>query len=163
MHGGKSQAARERTLAAFRDGSLRVLVATDLASRGIHVDGISHVINFDLPVDAEAYVHRIGRTARAGASGKALSLCTVEERDTLKRIEKLIQRRLPVREAPQFAPMAPASKLQYQHGPANDNPSRDNPARGPSNDRSRTHQRGAQQARGVSFGRTRSPNSFRSN
>jgi len=113
LHGGKSQASRERTLAAFRDGSLKVLVATDLASRGIHVDGISHVINFDLPVDADSYVHRIGRTARAGASGKAMSLCTAEERDTLRRIEKLIQRRLPVQELPPFvaaAPKAPAPR-----------------------------------------------------
>jgi ATP-dependent RNA helicase RhlE len=94
IHGGKSQSSRERTLAAFRDGSLPVLVATDLAARGIHVDDISHVINFDLPQDPENYVHRIGRTARAGASGQALSLCSHEERDNLKRIERLIQRKL---------------------------------------------------------------------
>jgi ATP-dependent RNA helicase RhlE len=107
LHGGKTQAARERALAAFRDGSLRVLVATDLAARGIHVDGISHVINFDLPLDADNYVHRIGRTARAGASGKALSLCSSEERDVLRRIEKLIQRRLPVEQTPTLMPMVP--------------------------------------------------------
>jgi ATP-dependent RNA helicase RhlE len=111
LHGGKTQGARERALAAFRDGSVRVLVATDLAARGIHVDGISHVINFDLPVDAESYVHRIGRTARAGATGTAYSLCSVEERDVLRRIEKLIQRRLPVRETPQLAPSAPRPNL----------------------------------------------------
>lgn len=110
LHGGKTQGARERALAAFRDGNLRVLVATDLAARGIHVDGISHVINFDLPVDAENYVHRIGRTARAGASGKALSLCSTEERDVLKRIEKLIHRRLSVQETPHLHPIVAPSR-----------------------------------------------------
>jgi ATP-dependent RNA helicase RhlE len=102
IHGGKTQATRERTLAAFRNGGLRVLVATDLAARGIHVDGISHVINFDLPVDADNYVHRIGRTARAGANGIALSLCCAEEREVLQRIEKLIRRRLAVKQPPQL-------------------------------------------------------------
>lgn len=94
IHGGKSQSARERTLAAFRDGSLPILVATDLAARGLHVDDISHVINYDLPLDADNYVHRIGRTARAGASGEAISLCSHEERECLQRIERLIQRKL---------------------------------------------------------------------
>lgn len=94
IHGGKTQASRERTLAAFRDGRLPVLVATDLAARGIHVDDISHVINFDLPQDPDNYVHRIGRTARAGAAGQAVSLCSHEERENLRRIERVIQRRL---------------------------------------------------------------------
>ena len=109
IHGGKTQATRERTLAAFRSGALRVLVATDLAARGIHVDGISHVINFDLPVDAENYVHRIGRTARAGANGIALSLCCAEEREVLQRIEKLIRRRLVVKQTPQLPTRLPMS------------------------------------------------------
>jgi ATP-dependent RNA helicase RhlE len=100
IHGGKSQNARERTLAAFRDGHLRVLVATDLASRGIHVDGISHVINFDLPKDPDNYVHRIGRTARAGASGQAFTLCSPEERDDLYKIERTIQRRFELKTDP---------------------------------------------------------------
>ncbi len=104
LHGGKTQAARQRTLLAFREGGLRVLVATDLAARGIHVEGISHVINFDLPLDAENYVHRIGRTARAGASGKAYTLCAVEERECLKRIEKLLRRRLPTLAKPEQLP-----------------------------------------------------------
>jgi ATP-dependent RNA helicase RhlE len=94
IHGNKSQNARENTLARFRNGDLRVLVATDIAARGIDVDGISHVINFDLPADPETYVHRIGRTARAGRSGAALSLCTADERGTLTRIERLIGRSL---------------------------------------------------------------------
>lgn len=93
IHGGKSQSSRERTLAAFREGSLPILVATDLAARGLHVDDISHVINYDLPVDADSYVHRIGRTARAGASGEAISLCSQDERECLQRIERLIQRK----------------------------------------------------------------------
>jgi ATP-dependent RNA helicase RhlE len=105
LHGGKTQSSRERALAGFRDGKLRVLVATDLAARGIHVDGISHVINFDLPVDADNYVHRIGRTARAGSSGIALSLCSDEEREVLRRIEKLIRRRLTVAQTPRLHPV----------------------------------------------------------
>ena len=75
LHGNKSQSAREKSLDRFRSGRARVLVATDIASRGIDVTGISHVINFDLPVEPESYVHRIGRTARAGASGIAISFC----------------------------------------------------------------------------------------
>jgi ATP-dependent RNA helicase RhlE len=89
IHGNKSQGARQRALAAFRNGEARVLVATDIAARGIDVDGISHVINFELPNEPEAYVHRIGRTARAGASGTAISLCDAEERDYLRQIERL--------------------------------------------------------------------------
>ena len=95
IHGNKSQAARQRALGRFRTGTLRVLVATDVASRGIDIDGISHVINFDLPSDCESYVHRIGRTARAGRSGTALSLCSLDERGALRRIERLIGQRLP--------------------------------------------------------------------
>jgi ATP-dependent RNA helicase RhlE len=96
MHGNKSQNARERALESFREGKLQVLVATDLAARGIDVDDISHVINYDLPNDAEAYVHRIGRTARAGAQGQAFSFCSAQERDQLRRIERLIEQRVPV-------------------------------------------------------------------
>jgi ATP-dependent RNA helicase RhlE len=96
IHGNKSQGARERALAAFRDGSVRVLVATDLAARGIDVEGISHVINFELPNEVESYVHRIGRTGRAGASGRAISFCDGEERGLLADIERFIRRRLPV-------------------------------------------------------------------
>jgi len=96
IHGNKSQGQRERTLNAFRNGRLRVLVATDIAARGIDVDGVSHVVNFDLPNIAESYVHRIGRTARAGASGEAISFCNAEERAYLGNIEKLIQQTLPL-------------------------------------------------------------------
>ena len=94
IHGNKSQAQRERVLAAFRKGEIRTLVATDIAARGIDVDGISHVINFDLPNVPETYVHRIGRTARAGAAGVAISLCDREETAYVRDIEKLI--RMPI-------------------------------------------------------------------
>jgi len=89
IHGNKSQPQRERALAGFRDGQSRVLVATDIAARGIDVDGVSHVINFELPNVPEDYVHRIGRTARAGAAGVAIAFCSDEERPYLRDIEKL--------------------------------------------------------------------------
>ncbi|MBF0334961.1 MAG: DEAD/DEAH box helicase [Alphaproteobacteria bacterium] len=96
IHGNKSQNARQRALGDFRSGVLRTLVATDIAARGIDVDGITHVINFDLPVEPEAYVHRIGRTARAGAAGQALSFCDHDEVPYLQAIEKTIRRAVPV-------------------------------------------------------------------
>jgi ATP-dependent RNA helicase RhlE len=95
IHGNKSQGQRERVLAAFRNGAVTTLVATDIAARGIDVDGISHVVNFDLPEVAETYVHRIGRTARAGADGIAISLCDAEEVPLLRDIEKLIRKTIP--------------------------------------------------------------------
>jgi ATP-dependent RNA helicase RhlE len=98
IHGNKSQNQRERVLAAFRKGEIRTLVATDIAARGIDVDGISHVVNFDLPNIPETYVHRIGRTARAGAEGVAISLCDGEEVAFLRDIEKLIRMTIPVSE-----------------------------------------------------------------
>jgi ATP-dependent RNA helicase RhlE len=103
IHGNKSQNARQRALEDFRRGRVRVLVATDIAARGIDIDGITHVINFDLPQVAESYVHRIGRTARAGMSGTALSFCSGEERDLLRDIEKLTRRKLAVVENHPFA------------------------------------------------------------
>ena len=96
IHGNKSQNQRDRVLAAFRKGSVRTLVATDIAARGIDVDGISHVVNFDMPNIPETYVHRIGRTARAGADGVAISLCDREEKAFLRDIEKLIRITIPV-------------------------------------------------------------------
>jgi ATP-dependent RNA helicase RhlE len=89
IHGNKSQGQRERALAAFRSGASRVLVATDIAARGIDIDGVTHVINFELPEVAEAYVHRIGRTARAGRKGVAISLCAASDRELLRNIERL--------------------------------------------------------------------------
>ncbi len=101
IHGNKSQNARERAMASFKDGSIRVLVATDIAARGIDIDEISHVINFDLPEVPETYVHRIGRTARAGADGVAISMCDIEELDLLRDIERLIRKPVPVAEGHQ--------------------------------------------------------------
>ena len=95
IHGAKSQGQRERALAAFRLGQTRALVATDIAARGIDIDDVSHVVNFELPEVAEAYVHRIGRTARAGKAGQAISLCDHEERDHLRAIERLTRLNLP--------------------------------------------------------------------
>jgi ATP-dependent RNA helicase RhlE len=96
IHGNKSQGARERALNGFRSGSVRVLVATDIAARGIDVPEITHVINFDLPNVPESYVHRIGRTARAGRAGTAISFCSPDERADLRAIEKEIRMSVPV-------------------------------------------------------------------
>ena len=90
IHGNKSQSARTRALAGFRTGAIDTLIATDIAARGLDVDGISHVVNFDLPHVPEDYVHRIGRTARAGHSGDAISLAAPEERTQLAAIERLV-------------------------------------------------------------------------
>ena len=110
IHGNKSQGQRERALAAFRAGKTRALVATDIAARGIDIDGVSHVVNFELPEVAEAYVHRIGRTARAGNAGRAISLCDHGERDLLRAIERLTRLSLPKTDrrgagAPKAAPV----------------------------------------------------------
>ncbi len=96
IHGNKSQGARQRALERFRAGQARVLVATDIAARGIDVEAVTHVVNFELPNEPESYVHRIGRTARAGASGAAISFCDAAERDHLRAIERLLGRPLTV-------------------------------------------------------------------
>jgi ATP-dependent RNA helicase RhlE len=97
IHGNKSQNARQKALQGFKDRSIKVLVATDIASRGIDVDKLSHVINFELPEVPETYVHRIGRTGRAGESGTAISFCASEERGSLKDINKLLPRAIEVK------------------------------------------------------------------
>lgn len=102
IHSDKTQRARTNTLHAFRSGRVRVLVATDIASRGIDVDGITHVVNFDLPEETESYVHRIGRTARAGAEGAAYSFVSAEERGLLRAIERMIRKEIPVDTAHDF-------------------------------------------------------------
>ncbi len=118
IHGNKSQNARQKALDNFSRGRARVLVATDLASRGIDVRGVTHVINFELPADAESYVHRIGRTARAGASGIAISFCDGSERGQLKGIERLTNQRLAVvatpanEDMPAAAPMRPRAERE---------------------------------------------------
>ncbi|MBM3541922.1 MAG: DEAD/DEAH box helicase [Alphaproteobacteria bacterium] len=101
IHGNKSQGQRERALAAFKAGQARVLVATDIAARGIDVDGITHVVNYELPNIPESYVHRIGRTARAGADGAAIAFCDQEERAYLRDIEATIKMRIPVAPTPE--------------------------------------------------------------
>ncbi|MBU8922599.1 MAG: DEAD/DEAH box helicase [Bacteroidales bacterium] len=95
IHGNKTQAARTKALDGFRRDRFRVLVATDVAARGLDVDDITHVINYDLPVEAETYVHRIGRTARAGAAGNAISFCCAEDRAYLREIERLLGKPVP--------------------------------------------------------------------
>jgi ATP-dependent RNA helicase RhlE len=96
IHGNKSQGARTAALANFKAGRVRVLVATDIAARGIDVDDVSHVINYELPKEPETYVHRIGRTARAGSDGDAISFCCAPERNYLHAIENLIKTTIPV-------------------------------------------------------------------
>src|SRR5205085_648975 len=96
IHGNKSQNARQNALSLFKSGKMRVLVATDIAARGIDVDDLSHVINYEIPNVPETYVHRIGRTGRAGASGIALSFCDQEEKEYLRDIQKLIGKPVPV-------------------------------------------------------------------
>ena len=113
IHGNKSQGQRERVLADFRSGKVRTLVATDIAARGIDVDGISHVINFDLPNIPESYVHRIGRTARAGAEGVAISLCSSDEIAYLRDIEKLIRMSIPASGEPR-SPQRPAQQQGHK-------------------------------------------------
>ena len=107
IHGGKSQGARQRVLEDFKQQRTRVLIATDIAARGIDVRGIDLVINFELPNEPESYVHRIGRTARAGNSGLAVSFCDATERDYLQSIEKLIRLTIPVHETHPFAVVPP--------------------------------------------------------
>ncbi|HYM33299.1 MAG TPA: DEAD/DEAH box helicase [Candidatus Cybelea sp.] len=121
IHGNKSQNARQRALDLFRQGRTRVLVATDIAARGIDVDDITHVINYELPNDPESYVHRIGRTARAGATGVAISLCEPAERGALRDIERLTRRPIAVTVA-EHRPDAPSN-----HAPAH-RPQAPNPA-----------------------------------
>jgi ATP-dependent RNA helicase RhlE len=107
IHGNKSQNARERALANFKTGRTRVLVATDIAARGIDIDDVTHVINFDVPEVPETYVHRIGRTARAGASGMALTFCEVEERADFRNIEKLTRQEIPIVEGHPYESRVP--------------------------------------------------------
>jgi len=116
IHGNKTQNARQRALTNFKNGKTPILIASDIASRGIDVDDISHVFNYDLTHEPETYVHRIGRTARAGASGHAISFCDAEERQNLHAIERLIRRKIRVNDdAPAFAP---EPKQEHAHAPA---------------------------------------------
>ncbi|MCZ6848142.1 MAG: helicase-related protein, partial [Alphaproteobacteria bacterium] len=120
IHGNKTQNARQRALKDFRSGRIRALVATDIAARGIDVEGVTHVINFELPNDPDSYVHRIGRTARAGAAGIAISLCAHDERATLRDIEKTIRQSVPVIEDHPYH----AAGIANDPGPAQRGPRR---------------------------------------
>src|SRR5437879_10705859 len=107
IHGNKAQNARTRTLAQFRAGSLRVLVATDIAARGLDIEALPHVVNYDMPHVAEDYVHRIGRTGRAGVEGEAVSLVSPEERPLLAAIERLMNRKVESRTVTGFQVAGP--------------------------------------------------------
>ena len=122
IHGNKSQNARQQALSNFKSGKIRVLVATDIAARGIDIDDLSHVFNHDLPDTPETYVHRIGRTGRAGASGIAISFCDADERAELRDIQKLISKNIPVIDAHPFAvlhagPVVKKAPMQRQSSP----------------------------------------------
>lgn len=137
IHGNKSQSQRERALDSFRTGRARVLVATDVAARGLDVDGVTHVFNYNLPNEPEAYVHRIGRTGRAGATGRAISFCSREERGFLRAIERLTGRRIESASVPddlaplQAPPASDAPRDERQADQRREKPTtrRDKPAR----------------------------------
>ena len=142
IHGNKSQGQRERTLASFKAGKIGTLVATDIAARGIDIDGISHVINYDLPHVPESYVHRIGRTARAGAAGTAIAFCDHEERGLLRDIERTIRQSVPIMQ----------HDLALRHVPAEQPNRRPAPARKPTNGKPQ-HLRGERPAHGAHDGK----------
>ncbi len=148
IHSNKSQNARQRALAAFDGGRIEVLIATDIVARGIDVDGISHVINYELPNDAESYVHRIGRTARAGAEGVALTFCDAEEVPMLRKIERLTRSRLTVVEDHGFHSGAITALSQADNAPPAAPKKRGNggPKRGPGQSASRHRNSGDQRS-----------------
>ncbi len=140
IHGNKAQNARTRTLAQFKAGSLRVLVATDIAARGLDIEALPHVVNYDMPHVAEDYVHRIGRTGRAGVEGEAVSLVSPEERPLLAAIERLINRKVESRTVTGFqvAGPRPAPAHKPHHRPAHQPPPQPQPR--PASRRSRSHE-----------------------
>ncbi|WP_426958828.1 DEAD/DEAH box helicase [Muricoccus radiodurans] len=132
IHGNKSQGQRERALDAFKKGTAPILVATDIAARGIDVDGVTHVIQYDLPEVPETYVHRIGRTARAGASGEAVALVAPDEVALLRAVEKLTRQQVPAEGDIPTGPVPRAPSRQQQRGPRGGGGGRDHQSRGPS-------------------------------
>ncbi|MFN6955045.1 MAG: DEAD/DEAH box helicase [Acetobacteraceae bacterium] len=149
IHGNKSQGQRERALAAFRDGEAPILVATDIAARGIDVSGVSHVVNYDLPNVPETYVHRIGRTARAGAEGIAISLCDGDEVPFLRDIEKLIRQQIPStdRRTEPAGPPRPILQRQQRGQRPQGSPQHVKPLRAPRDEAGRSERpRGGQAA-----------------
>ncbi|MGZ3409850.1 MAG: DEAD/DEAH box helicase [Xanthobacteraceae bacterium] len=155
IHGNKSQNNRDRVLSAFRSGALRTLVATDIAARGIDVDGITHVVNYDVPNMPDSYVHRIGRTARAGAEGIAISLCDAEEMSFLRDIERLIRMTIPADDQ-RTSPQRPASaNAGAPEGERNNSRNRRRNKRGGSQNRDHAkpnHSRGHGHAHGNAHG-----------
>jgi ATP-dependent RNA helicase RhlE len=143
IHGNKSQNARQRALQNFRTSKVPVLVATDVASRGIDVDGITHVVNYDLTDEPETYVHRIGRTARAGASGAAVSFCDQEERSNLRAIEKLLRRSLAIKTDHPVYTAASKNDAPHNHEPRErqqqSHPRQPQPSRAPRHPDARHH------------------------
>jgi ATP-dependent RNA helicase RhlE len=118
IHGNKSQSARQKALTAFKNDEIRTLVATDIAARGIDVDNISHVINYDLPSEPESYVHRIGRTARAGTQGTAISFCDETEGKFLQAIEKVIKFKISVSKTPELKHLTPIASASQERSAA---------------------------------------------
>lgn len=139
IHGNKSQTARQNALSNFKDGKIRVLVATDIAARGIDIDQLEYVVNYELPNISETYIHRIGRSGRAGFSGRAISFCNDEERAYLKDIEKLIKASIPVTTEHPYLPSARQIPTEYiAHTPRKDNRKPSN-----NNNRRKTHNHSA--------------------
>ncbi|MGZ8997292.1 MAG: DEAD/DEAH box helicase [Allosphingosinicella sp.] len=158
IHGNKSQPQRERALGEFKAGKVNILIATDIAARGIDVSGVSHVINFDLPNVSEQYVHRIGRTARAGAAGIAIAFCAEDERAYLKGIERLTKQRVEVVPLPEnFVSEANRIKAERAASPILDKPERD-PRGGERQDRNRVRR---PKSRRPNFGAAGAPKTHR--
>lgn len=141
IHGNKSQLARQRALTGFKNRTIKVLVATDIASRGIDVDKLSHVINYELPEVPETYIHRIGRTARAGARGTAISFCSADERGNLKGINKLLPASIEVKPTDDLAPAETTADRQPANAPAHQNPNREETRNHSSQNRRRFHRK----------------------
>ena len=135
IHGNKSQGQRERALAQFRSGEVPVLIATDIAARGIDIPGVSHVINYDLPEVPEQYVHRIGRTARAGAEGQAIAFCSHDERGLLRDIERLTRQKIDVAPLPDNFVQTAETLKRLKPAPAKQEQPRRQPSRAFKSDR----------------------------
>ncbi|MCX7432212.1 MAG: DEAD/DEAH box helicase [Planctomycetia bacterium] len=153
IHGNKSQNQREKALAAFKSQHPPVLIATDIAARGIDVDNVSHVVNYELPHEPETYVHRIGRTGRAGMTGKAVSLCDHEERPRLQAIERLLRKSIPVRnDLPELPHVEAASEPRERNGGGSRSP-QGRPPRDRSGEGGRGGQGGSSRGKGGGGGR----------
>jgi ATP-dependent RNA helicase RhlE len=151
IHGNKSQNARTRALAAFKSGELQTLVATDIAARGLDIEQLPHVVNFDLPNVPEDYVHRIGRTGRAGATGEAISLVSREEQPLLRDIERVIRRQLPREVVPGFeAGTLPSASFVDSPAPRDGRPA-------PSRGQPKREHAGRSDSRGSPRGKPRAP------